>query len=234
MSLYLLKIPRNAGSFVNNNIVPSLISNDISHFVSTRSGINVDEIKKSQYVSGYFGLTPLDFMNNPKVFGLIRNPVDRFLSYFNSVNKFLNTPESIIYEELEKWIYEDIKFHSNMQSKFITGYSNVYKYDKINGEKELIKSMWCLENFSLNEETIKANTDLFNLYTIDNIDCFVKNFNEEVNLQFNIAGIKRIYKTNEIKNHIMLSKAQIQKIKEINYADMFLYEYLNKKIDRSI
>ena len=83
MSIYHLHIPRTLGIYIKNNVLPHLITGGVPHFVSNRTSINTENIKNSKFVGGHFGLMPLKYMNNPEVFCIVRDPIDRFISYFN-------------------------------------------------------------------------------------------------------------------------------------------------------
>lgn len=230
MSIYHLHIPRTSGIYIKNNVLPHLLSGGVEHFVSNRTEIKVDKLKKSKFVGGHFGLMPLDYMDNPSVFCLLRDPVERFISNFKYILKMTN---SIIdpYEEFDIWLNgEQSTVQSNVQSKFLTGKMNLSKFNQrptifMNS----LRNNWFIEDYALDIKVIKNNINFFNCYTMDNHNQFKKDLNEELYKQFNFITFKRDYKSNESpKLNINITKKQIDKIKELNYLDIEVYEYVRK------
>jgi len=130
VSIYHLHIPRTSGIYIKNNVIPHLISNGVEHFISNRSRIDVEKIKQSKFVGGHFGLMPLDYMENPEIFTIVRDPVERFISYF----KYTTGPKRAgkeAEEKLDRWLYgEECEMQSNLQSKFLTGKLNIEKFNQ--------------------------------------------------------------------------------------------------------
>ena len=230
MSIYHLHIPRTAGIYLNNNVLPHLISGGVEHFASNRSIIDPEKIKSSRYVAGHFGLTPLELMENPVVFSVLRDPVERFISYFKYTTGSVKT-KSEIYQKLDYWLYgEQSEIQSNMQSKFLTGYMNFDKFNQgVNMFQKAVYEGWYIENYSLDINTIKANIDLFNCYTLDNHEKFKEDYNNELNNQFGFTTFKYSDKANRSQDlGIEITKGQINRIQEMNSIDMEAYEYVQK------
>lgn len=228
MSIYYLHIPRTAGIYLNNNVLPHLISGGVEHFASNRSHIDSEKIKKSEYVAGHFGLTPIELMESPKVFTTLRDPVERFISYFNYTTGLIKT-KAEVYQKLDYWLYgEQATIQSNMQSKFLTGYMNFDKFNQgINMFQKAVYEGWYIENYSLDIETIKANIDTFNCYTLDNHDKFKQDYNSALQEHFGFTTFKHSDKAN--RSHdlgIEITKSQMEKIRELNSVDMEAYEYV--------
>ncbi len=228
MSIYHLHIPRTSGIYISQNIVPFLISNKIEHFASNRSHIDVEKIKTSKFVSGHFGLMPLDYMQNPEVFAIVRDPVERFISYFNYTTGLIKT-QSEAYQKLDYWLYgEQAPIQSNSQSKFLTGYMNVNKFNEgVTQFQKAVYNNWFIENFSLDINSIKANIDQFNVFTMDNHDSFINILNKKLYSEFGFKTFKHNDKYNSSTDiGIKFSKSHIEKIKELNKVDMEMYDYV--------
>lgn len=230
MSIYHLHIPRTAGIYLNNNVLPHLISGGVEHFASNRSIIDSEKIKNSRYVAGHFGLTPIELMNNPVVFTVLRDPVERFISYFNYTTGIVKT-KSEIYQKLDHWLYSDqSNIQSNLQSKFLTGYMNFNKFNEnINMFQKAVFEGWFIENYSLDINTVKSNIDIFNCYTLDNHEKFKNDYNDILYKEFGFKTFKYADKANRSQNlGIEITKSQINRIKELNAIDMEAYEYVQK------
>lgn len=228
MSIYYLHIPRTAGIYLNNNVLPHLISGGVEHFASNRSYIDKEKIKNSRYVAGHFGLTPIELMDNPIVFTTLRDPVERFISYFNYTTGLVKT-KSEAHQKLDYWLYGDQSpIQSNMQSKFLTGYMNFDKFNEgVNMFQKAVYEGWYIENYSLDINTVKSNIDLFNCYTLDNHDAFKRDYNLILKKEFGFTTFKYADKAN--RSHdlgIQLTKSQLNRIQEMNKIDMEAYEYV--------
>jgi len=229
--IYHLHIPRTSGIYVKNFVVPHLHSRSIKHFCSNISYIDLEFIKDCQYVSGHFGLMPISQIPNLSVFTLLRDPVERFISYFNYTTK-ITTPEKIIMAKLNKWLYEDDTQH-NLQSKFLTGSINVSKFnDSYMIKNAPVHNGWWIEDFSLNIDDIKKSLDNINAYTMEDHNTFKENFNASLNKEFGFKIFQNDYKVNSSKKNIMpISSDIMNRIKEVNSIDQQVYDYVrnNKK-----
>lgn len=234
MSIYFLHIPRTAGIYLNNNVLPHLISGGVEHFVSNRTIVDTEKIKSSQYVSGHFGLTPIELMDDPTVYTIIRNPVDRFISYFNYTTGLIRT-KSEAHQKLDRWLDgEQSYIQANLQSKFLTGYMNFEKFNQgVTYFQDAVNNGWYIENYSLNINDIKSNIDIFNCYTLDNHEQFKKDFNRDLKKEFNFTTFKYSDKANRSSDlGIEMTKTQMKKIEELNSIDMEAYEYVRKTEER--
>ena len=234
MSIYHLHIPRTSGIYVKQNILPHLITNKIKHFVSNRTFIDIKKIEESKFVGGHFGLMPLDYMNDPEIFCIIRNPIERFISYFKYTSGFMKDKNQI-YEKLENWLYGDqSKIQSNQQSKFLTGSINIEKFNEnINFFQHSVNSGWYLENYSLKIDDILKNIDNFYCYTLENQNLFLEDLNKSLNKHFRFTTFKNNYKANFSKNiDLKISNKNFDRIIEMNEIDMKVYEYVQKNKKR--
>ena len=228
-SIYHLHIPRTATVYIKNNVLPHLISNGVEHFVSNRTKIDPHQIKKSQFVGGNFGLMPLDYMDNPEVFAIVRDPVERFISYFNHTTR-LNMRGRLAEEKLEKWLYGDqSEIQSNAQSKFLTGKMNIEKFNSCQGQEDAVSNQWFIEGYSLDLKDIISNVDKFKAYTLKEIDLFKLDMNRSLKNNFNFSTFKHSDKANSSYDvGINFTKSHIEKIKDLNSIDLEVYEYVKQ------
>ena len=130
MSIYHLHIPRTSGIYVKQNVLPHLITNKVEHFVSNRTSIDKNKIKNSEFVGGHFGLMPLNYMQYPETFCIVRHPVERFISYFKYTTAGQIRLGIDYQEKLYDWLYgSQSEIQSNSQSKFLTGKMNIEKFN---------------------------------------------------------------------------------------------------------
>lgn len=230
MSIYHLHIPRTSGVYIRNNIVPNLISKGIPHFASNRTKIDIETISNSKLVIGHFGRMPLKYMDSPKVFCLLRDPVDRYVSYFK-YNTGYRTIKGSAEENLEQWLYKEQSIvQANLQSKFLTGSTNIEEFNKhINYIDSSVNNAWHLEDYSLDIDKIKESICDINIYTMDNYDKFKFDFNEEIKKQFGFTVFKYSDKSNESPEiKVQLDQSHLKRIKELNEIDYEVYEYVQK------
>lgn len=228
MSIYHLHIPRTSGSYVRNNIVPSLITNSIQHFASNRTEIDIKHIQDSKFVSGHFGRMPLKYMDSPKVFCIIRDPVERFISYFKYTTGYITSKEAAE-NNLNIWLYgEQSKRQSNLQSKFLTGEIDVSEFNKNIGNFDaFIDNEWHLKNYSLDIDKIKESINGMNVYTMENHDQFIFDINNELEKQFGFKSFKYNDKSNcspDVK--VNISEDHLKRIRELNLIDYEVYDYV--------
>lgn len=228
MSIYHLHIPRTSGVYIRNNVIPELISKKITHFASNRTEIDAKHIAKSKFVIGHFGKMPLKYMDSPKVFCLLRDPIDRYISYFKYTTGYI-TSEKDAKNNLEHWLYgPQSETQSNLQSKFLTGSTNIEEFNKHLGNFDAyIDNAWHLEECNLNIENIKNFIKEINIYTLENYDVFKKDFSKEVYDQFAIKPFKYSDKVNESpKIKVDIDKAHLKRIRELNELDYEVYDYV--------
>lgn len=171
---------------------------------------------------------PLKYMDSPKVFCLLRDPIDRYISYFKYTTGYI-TSEKDAKNNLEHWLYgPQSETQSNLQSKFLTGSTNIEEFNKHLGNFDAyIDNAWHLEEFNLNIENIKNFIKEINIYTLENYDVFKKDFSEEVYDQFAIKPFKYSDKVNESpKIKIDIDKAHLKRIRELNELDYEVYDYV--------
>ena len=230
MSIYHLHIPRTSGVYIKNNIVPDLISKKIPHFASNRTKIDIETISKSKLVIGHFGRMPLKYMDSPKVFCLLRDPVERYVSYFKYNTGYI-TDQKAAEENLEQWLYGDQSLvQGNLQSKFLTGSVNIEEFNKHIGYIDhYVNNLWHLEDYSLDIDKIKESMQDINIYTMDNYDKFKFDFNEEIKKQFGFNAFKYFDKSNRSPAvKVEINESHLKRIKELNEIDYEVYKYVQK------
>ena len=85
--LYFLHIPKTAGSFINYSISEELNKHNIlnySHEVLSNFPHNID-FDNTSFLGGHFAASPLAFNPNFYVACILRDPLERSISYFNFV-----------------------------------------------------------------------------------------------------------------------------------------------------
>ena len=226
MPIYHLHIPRTSGIYVKNFVVPQLNARSIKHFSSNRTDIDLDIIQDCKYVSGHFGVMPTKHIEDLSVFTILRDPVERFISYFNYTTG-VNMPEDKIMEKLDKWLYQEETQH-NLQSKFLTGSINI---DKFNSEHRVknasVDNSWWIEDFSLNIDDIKKSLNTMSAYTMEDYGMFKEDFNLALDKEFGFNIFQNNYKVNSaIKKSLPITPDIINRIKEINSIDQEVYDYV--------
>lgn len=229
-SIYHLHIPRTSGVFIRDSIIPNLLSKNVPIFASNREKIYPDLIKKCKFVSSHMGIYPIDIMDNPSVFCIVREPVSRWISYFKYTTGIARTKEEIS-EKLDRWLYGDqAEVQSNMQSKMLTGKINIDKFNNdVLSLKNKVGNGWFIEDYSLDLKEIKNNVDKYNCFTLENQKEFINLLNIELKNNFGII-IKNNYIVNQSRNiDLTISQNQIKRIKELNSIDMEIYNYVKSK-----
>jgi hypothetical protein len=218
---------------VRLNVLPEIKARSVKHFASNRFlPINVNVIKESQFVSGHFGLMPLDYMDGPEIFTIVRDPVERFVSYFNYTIK-PHQSQKKIEERFYNWLYgEDSVNQSNLQSKFLTGKTNIKKFNKdIVTFETTIESGWHIEDYSLDIKDVVNNLQNMHYYSFDRLDLFRRDMNKSLEKQFGFSTFQSTEKINGLtpeRVRIEPSKKDLNRIKELNSVDMELYEHVRR------
>ena len=234
MSIYYLHIPRTSGIYIRNNVVPHLISSGVPHFFSNRSEIHISNIENSKLVGGHFGNMPIPYMKNPEVFTIVRNPIDRFISYFKYTTGLIRSKKEIE-EKIESWLYgEQAEIQSNSQAKFLTGKMNIDKFNKnINFFQSSVNNNWFIENYSLDLNDIIDNINNFYCYSMDNHNLFLEDLNKALKKEFNFTTFYHKDKANRSPEiEFSLNKKQVDRVLELNQIDMEIYEYVQKSKKR--
>lgn len=223
-SIYHLHVPRTAGMFVKGHLQYEFV--DKKQHISHSKQLVDDEISTSYLVSGHYGIYPIALMKNPLVFSIMRNPVERFISYYKYV-KFM-FPEYEKNDLLDYWISDEriSKNHSNTHFKNFTGSINTEKFNKNFVNKYTIEENWFLENCSNNIQDGFDFIDKHHVFIFDDI----KKLTDSVCDLLKIKPYKNLHKFNSSDpKDYGITKKQYAKIEELNSIDMELYEYAKRK-----
>lgn len=222
-NIYQLHIPRTSGVFIREHLLREF--DKTKSFASHYKKIETDSFSKHTFVSGHFGISPIKDMNSPVVFSTLRNPVERFISYFKYVYPLVSKND--INVEFDRWINDESisRYHKNTQLKFLSNPIDISLYNlNIDKSKRIIEN-WFIgqeENIKLAKDFIDSNY----VFTTENTE---KLCNEIVSL-FKISPFphnKKINGSNE--NGLIITKKQYAKIEELNSLDMEIYEYAKEK-----
>jgi hypothetical protein len=203
-SIYHLHIPRTGGVYIRNQMLEKY-KND-NTFATHYSKLEIDKVNTYKYLAGHFGITPIKHLNNPLTFTVLRDPVDRFLSYYKYTRPFFNQ------DMLDLWLYDEelSKIHSNTQIKFITNEINLNKYNKNLVNKETINNNW----FIGQEQDINKAKDFIDKNIVLFTNTLDKTFKIEQGIRINKSGKKP-----------EVTSKQYDRIVELNSLDIELYEY---------
>lgn len=186
----------------------------------------------SHFISGHLGNYPNQTIDDLKAFTILRDPVDRFISWF-----FFMYENSRPLEELEgifqEWLYnpEIYPYLSDMQTKFLTGTVDEEGFNSTKNIMDKTMNEWFLKDYSFNESIMQDKVDSISCYTVENRGVllddlirymgqtygFVPNFQHR-NMMFNSSTSKRFSITDKM----------IDRIKELNQNDIILYEMAKK------
>lgn len=149
MSIYHLHIPRTSGVFIREFAVKKLNKLIFAgHTQKLPSSFSDYDI-----VSGHFATTPIK--DTDINFSIFRNPVDLTFSYINYIrDKFYQ--ETSLEDLIEQYLSnEKIYSFVNINSKFLTGKIDIYKYNKnITNLLEMAENCWFVKNYDTEAKDI--------------------------------------------------------------------------------
>lgn len=222
-SVYHLHIPRTSGIFIKNHMLHEFKDKNI--FATHYKDINLTEIENCYFVSGHFGTTPLRYMKNPLLFSILRNPVDRYISYIKYTRDFFNNMTEK--ELLNMWLYDENFYnkHINSQIKFILNQIDLSKYNGSSIRDKVINN-WFIVSNNTDIQMAKYIVDNNHIFTMNNIESLTQNICQILK----VNDFRHYSKINESdKFNIKLNKIQYDRIEHINALDMELYDYARKK-----
>jgi hypothetical protein len=154
-------------------------------------------------------------MDNPLVFTILRNPIDRFISYAKYTRSFFQK------DSMDELIYgECSSLHENTQTKFITNNIDIDKYNTNLVSPETIQNNWFIgqtESFDLAKDFIDNNV----VVTLEDMD--------KLPDILGIEKFKNMSKVNETRNLSGVTKEQYDKIVSMNELDLEVYQYAKTK-----
>jgi hypothetical protein len=224
-SIYHLHIPRTSGVFMRGHLLREFQGKQ--NFSTHYKSIDSNYIKNCYFVTGHFGLYPIEFMNNPFVFTTLRNPVDRFVSYFRYVHPLISKEDPNL--AFDRWINDESIYvhHSNTQTKFL---SNSIDIDRYNSSIKLDTRF--VENWLIGKDENINNAKHF----LDNNTFFIMEDNNIYTELHTTLGIKDFPHRSKVNGALdiglEISKKQYARIEELNSLDLELYEYARSKKER--
>lgn len=253
-SFYFLHLPKTSGISFQSELKKAFINEQ--NFINSLQYINEDDMLNSKLISGHFAMYPflLYKNNNKKLNGLtiIRNPIDRAISYFTFRYKLNRSvfgleTKKLTSKNFDSFLHEDenLKFISNYQTKTITSDLNtddcsfwVNKY--MNSEITRLDLSTAIVfncgfmNLKNNENLWRESLNNFNIIgTVDKRELFLdktsallnrNNYNAKLT---NVVRNKSDFSNEEIKK--ILTKDQIDKIIELNQHDFEFYDFVMSK-----
>lgn len=212
-SIYHLHIPRTAGVFLRTHLLHEFANKE--YFATHHDILDTKSLLSKKYVGGHFGTSPISHMSKPLVFTVLRDPVERFVSYAKYTRSFFDK------DSLDELIHGEFSdLHENTQSKFMTNPIDIEKYNNSLVSPSTIKNNWFIgqtESF----EDVKKFIDNNIVVTLDEISKLPK--------LLGISEFRNMSKINETNKNSGLSKEQYDKIVSMNQLDLEAYHYAKTK-----
>jgi hypothetical protein len=218
-SIYHLHIPRTAGIFIRSNLLSQF--NNKKCFADHYIKIDDKEISESYFVGGHWGKYPISKMNNPLIFTVLRDPVERFISYFNYIRPLFTKMKRE--ELLEYWLYDEkmSSLQSNLQFKFLSSTIDPEQYNLSFDNKNRVEKAWFLKDQQSYENTIDF---------INNIEVFIVNndisIEKQISNKLNIKPFAVTGKANKSEGDLKIFNKHYDRIKELNKIDLEIYDYV--------
>lgn len=252
--LYFLHIPKTGGMFLNRNIIQN---KQIKSFLKFNNNNFLEDFKQSNYISGQWGITPIEINPNIDIACLFRDPLKRSVSMFIQAHKgdrlIINKEYSKIKkveDRLRYFLFHDEYFTNanNLQAKSILNPLNKKYFNLIlnNFDEQCFieiknKNGWWLEDKDISLEMAKNQIDKFNIVgTTDNYNVFFKkiqkwyhdNYNikikdPELNLEGNVIYDNKKYNTNSLID--LLTEKEKNIVLDNNNIDLEIYKYAKSK-----
>lgn len=228
MALYHHHIPRTSGLHIRDSINTLFQTNGIkSNSFYLNYPVNSEIIKDSHFISGHLANYPSTVLDNLKSFTIVRDPIERFISWFfylygNSM------PHNELINIFNSWLYDKDMSDtlSNIQTKFLTGTLNIEGYNKKQGAFEKNANGWYVIDYNYDHDYILEKIESISCYTVENRDMLLDDIN---NYLFNHYGLgpifnKRFKYNPSTKDRFEITDKMINRITELNQHDIFLYE----------
>ena len=156
MSIYHLHIPRTSGVFIREEMIKK--TNKLM-FVGHRHPIP-ENLNDYEYLSGHFATNPVKFFDTN--FAIYREPVSLTFSYISYMRD--NFYRHLSIDELIDYYIDNNKIQNftNINSKFLTGKMDHFKYNKMITDLQTIaESCWYVtsecNDLQLFVETVQKN-----------------------------------------------------------------------------
>jgi hypothetical protein len=244
-SLYILHIPKTAGSSIIANVLSNTQEYGIKSLPNKPPPYNKD-LSDYDYIQAHLGTYPIGLIKNLTVGCMLRNPVDRSISNFLWIyEKLLKDNEKYlkyktVEDKLRYYLFEDTFYfdHRNIQARFICNNPNDDIFN-ITDYKEWSKN-WYLKNENTTFEFAKQQLDSFDFIgTTDNFLAFLKNvedwffknhnivFKNDISSKILKSNLYQKYTTETLKTN--LQQDEIRAIIDNNNIDFGLYNYVKEK-----
>lgn len=206
-SLYLLHLPKTAGTFVNQNVTNKLEEVGLKYTIDQQQPFVVDW-DEQVYIGTHLARYPIDNLNHMDltIATIIRNPIERSISHFNMLIGYEVLSEHPIYSKdmpyLEKLKYflfkdEDYKSHYNLQARHICNSPNEAMFSQSKYQPfidEWLKSGgnaygWTrfIDNDRTSFEFAKETLDSIDIVEVtENLDVFMQQINNWFNKHYGI------------------------------------------------
>ena len=226
---------------------------DEQMFINTVQYLNNEDMLNSKLISGHFAMYPINLFkkNNKNIHAItmVRNPVDRAISFFIfrfKIHHFFlgiktQMPTS---RDFDLFLYEmkNLDFITNFQSRSMTSSLNTERLNLINNK--YINGL--IDRYQLTGEQFgncqflkresngsgwKSNLNEFDIIgTVDHREIFLNkltNLLEKNKYDSSFKNIKKNFSNFEIQDiKRVLTKSQINKVIELNQYDFELYDFL--------
>jgi hypothetical protein len=252
--LYFLHIPKTAGSFINYSISKELNKNNIlnySHQVDSNFPHSID-FDNISFLGAHFAASPLVFNPNFYVACILRDPLERSISYFNftyHIYRKKYKDKNTYKERLIEYLFNDpdTRILDNVQSKFICNQVEPDIFNPKNSRESIERNYfgsqfcWFLQDIGIKESFVKKQIDSFDIVgTVENIgqfcdklhDWFYDNYKISINFDIDNKVNKTEY---PVEDGIVyntraaiecLTPAEIASFKINNFIDYNIYDYV--------
>lgn len=256
--LYFSHIPKTAGTFIIKNIWDSMKKNGLNYYpFLSRDFPHKQSFTDYTFLAGHFGTYPIVKYPTLDVACLLRDPLDRMISYFNFLyeprNKKRYSHVGDYKDQLSFFLLEDpeTKGYNNSQSRFLCNPANANIFGEASLSREQIDNqidsvepfMWFVDDKETSVQFAKTQIDALSISgTVEGLSLFTKNvsswFEEnygfpiafDLNKKSNTSSIEYDKKTYDTKMcRDLLSKEEVELFIKNNSIDYEVYRYVKTK-----
>lgn len=222
-SINHIHIPRCSGIYIKTHIVNDLKIRKIPYFATNHGEVFPKTFADKRFISGHFGLTALKYRDDLINIGLVRNPLDRFISNFIYLHPSFKGAH--LEAQLENWL-ENPKHH-NLQARSLNKNLDENFYNSLDHGIQRANESWCLEEGEVDIKEVKDFIDSMALIdTLDNHSSFISKLNDLCYDAYGFYSFSNKNAINENFQTIKISESIKNKIEELNSLDMEIYDYV--------